>query len=119
MNQATLIGHLGADIEIRVTKDAFPIGSFRLATNEHWKDKEGKKQERTTWHTVKVYGKRAEALQPFLKKGRQVLVQGLLEVDEYEKDGQKREAVTIAVRDGGLIELLGGPKDKAADDKAA
>lgn len=118
MNQATLIGHLGADIEIRVTQDGFPIGTCRVATTERWKDKEGKKQERTTWHTVKVFGKRAEALKEFLTKGRQVMVQGQIEVDEYEKDGQKRQAVTVAVRDAGLIELL-GPKDKADAEKAA
>ncbi len=89
LNKVMLIGNLGADPEVRVAQSGLTVLTLRLATNDTWVDKDGKKQDRTTWHNVKLFGKRAEGLAPHLKKGERLYVEGRIEISSYEKDGQK------------------------------
>ena len=76
MNKVLLLGNLGGDPELRYTATGTAVLNLRLATNEVWVDKEGKKQDRTEWHNVVIFGPRAEALSKFLGKGSGVLVVG-------------------------------------------
>jgi len=76
-----LVGHLGADPEMRYTPSGKPVTTLRVATNHRWTDSEGNRQEQTTWFRVAVWGRQAEACNQYLSKGRQVLVDGRLNPD--------------------------------------
>lgn len=111
-NKAILIGRLGADPELRYTTAGRAILKFRLATNESWKDQNGEKQERTDWHNVVIWGKRAEALNGILGKGRRVGVDGRIRTGKYEgKDGNTRYTVDIVALN--LVLLDGGGRGRA------
>lgn len=105
MNKAILIGHLGAAPELRFTQGGQPVLSMRLATTEKYQDKSGAKQERTDWHLLTLWGKRAEALSKILNKGDRIAVEGRIQYRDWEKDGVKRTSTDINVTD---VELLGG-----------
>jgi single-strand DNA-binding protein len=106
INKVILIGNLGADPETRYTPSGTAITSIRLATSESWKDKQtGEPQERTEWHRVEFFGRLAEIAGEYLKKGRQVYIEGRLRTDEYEKDGIKRWSTKIIADE---MQMLGG-----------
>jgi len=98
INTVMLGGHLGADPELK-HNDHGPLLKLRLATNHTWLDKEKNRQERTSWHNATVFGKRAEAVSKFLKKGMSVSLKGRLETTPYEKNGEKRVYTDIVVED--------------------
>lgn len=92
VNKVILIGNLGADPEVRFTSGGQAVASLRIATADQWTDKDGKRQERTEWHAVTVWGKTAENCGKFLAKGRQVYIEGRLQSREYQdKEGQTRK----------------------------
>lgn len=106
MNRVILIGNLGADAELRYTNSGQPVASMRLATSEKWQGKDGQQQERTDWHSLTLWGKRAEALAKYLTKGSRIAIQGRIQYREYEdRNGNKRWSTDINVDD---VELLGG-----------
>jgi single-strand DNA-binding protein len=109
LNRATLIGNLGADADVRATRDGVTVVNLRVASNERFRDKNGNPQQRTEWHRVTVFGQVAEALQDYLVKGRQVYIEGKMETSNYEdSEGVQRWNTKIVVRPGrGLIQLLG------------
>jgi len=93
-----LIGHLGNKPEIRKTPSGDAVASFSVATNEKFKDKDGNKQEKTTWHRCVCWGKRGEAFAEFHDKGDLVCVEGKIENRSYEdKDGTKKYSSDIIV----------------------
>lgn len=97
INRVTLIGNLGADPELRSTGGGTSICTFTVATSESWTDKQsGEKQERTEWHRAKAFGRLAEICGEYLKKGRQVYVEGSIRTDKYtDKEGVERYATDI------------------------
>ena len=97
INLVTISGNLGADPELRMAANNVAVLRLRVATNEVWFDKEEKKQERTEWHRLTVFGKRAEGLATFLKKGMFVSVVGSLRTNSYDKEGQKHYSTEIIV----------------------
>ena len=99
MNRVILLGNLGADPELRHTTSGGAVLSLRLATNESWMDRNREPQERTEWHTVVIWGTRAEGLARVLTKGSGVLVEGTLRTSSYEKDGQKRYRTEVHARE--------------------
>ncbi len=106
VNKAILVGHLGADPELRNTASGTAVCEFRVATSESWKDKNGQKQERTEWHRVVVWGKTAEICAKYLAKGRQVFIEGRIQTRSWEdKEGQKRWSTEIVARE---IRFVGG-----------
>lgn len=92
LNRVILLGHLGADPELRYTQGGEAVCNLRIATTESWFDAAAKeRRERTDWHSVVVWGKRGEALGRILAKGSQILVEGGLRTSSYEdKEGNKR-----------------------------
>jgi single stranded DNA-binding protein len=76
LNRAMIIGNLGQDPEIRYTLSGQPVVNFSLATDERYLDKDGKRQEGVQWHRIVVIGKLALACNEYLKKGREVFVEG-------------------------------------------
>ncbi len=108
VNKVILIGNLGADPDTRYTGSGTPICTLSVATTESWMDKQsGQRQERTEWHRVKVFGKLAEICQEYLRKGRQVYIEGSLRTDKYTgKDGIERYSTDIIANN---MQMLGGP----------
>jgi single-strand DNA-binding protein len=106
INKVILVGNLGGDPETRYTPSGTAITSIRLATSESWKDKQtGEQQERTEWHRVDFFGRLAEIAGEYLKKGKQVYIEGKLRTDEYEKDGVKKWSTKIIADE---MQMLGG-----------
>src|SRR5689334_5770673 len=106
VNKVILVGNLGRDAELKFTPSGFPISSFSLATTDRRKDKDNNWQEKTEWHRIKLLGKQAESLQDYLKKGKQIYVEGRLETRSWDdKDGQKKYMTEIIAD---RIQLLGG-----------
>lgn len=107
INKVIIVGNLGADPETRYTGSGTAITSLRIATSEAWTDKQsGEKQERTEWHRVKLFGKLAEIAGEYLKKGRQVYIEGSLRTDKYtDKDGVERYSTDIIANE---MQMLGG-----------
>ena len=106
INKVILIGNLGNDPEMRHTPNGAGVCEFRLATNEAWTDKQGQRQERTEWHRVVVWGKKAEVCSKYLSKGRQVYVEGRLRTRTWDdKDGNKRYTTEVVAND---VQFLGG-----------
>jgi single-strand DNA-binding protein len=95
LNRVTLLGNLGADPELRVTPGGQAVLKLRLATNENYLDRNNVRQDRTEWHRVTVWGRRAEALGKILQKGDLLLVEGRLSTSSYEKNGEKRYSTEI------------------------
>src|SRR5262245_16521507 len=91
LNRVMLLGNLGADPELKMTGSGQSVLKMRLATSETYLDKNRVRQERTEWHSVVVWGKRAEALGKFLSKGSRLFIEGGLRTSSYDdKDGNKR-----------------------------
>jgi single-strand DNA-binding protein len=107
LNRVTLIGHLGQDPELRhLPTSGQPVASFSIATDEAYTDKQGQRQERVDWHNIVVFGKAAESCKEYLKKGREVYIEGRLRIREFEaKDngGKRQRAEIIANR----VQFLG------------
>jgi len=110
VNKVILLGNLGADPEVNFLPSGDTVMNFRMATSMRWTDKNtGEKKEETEWHRVTVFGKTAEALSQFLKKGKQVFVEGRLRTRKYnDKDGIERYATEIVAN---TIQLVGGRND--------
>jgi len=91
LNRVMLLGNLGADPELRMTSGGQAVLKLRLATSETYVDKNRQRQERTEWHNVVIWGKRAEALAKILTKGSRIFIEGGLRTSSYEdRDGHKR-----------------------------
>ncbi len=95
LNKVMLLGNLGQDPELRLTQGGQALLKLRIATTESYLDKGGQRQERTEWHSITLWGKRAEALAKFLTKGTTVFVEGSLRTDSYEKNGEKRYQTVV------------------------
>lgn len=117
LNKVMLIGNLGMDPELKYTQGGAAILRMRLATTERYVTKGGEKQERTEWHTVIMWGNRAEALQKFLTKGQTVYVEGRLQTRPWEdKDGNKRTTTEIVANELLFLGGRGGGGGPSGDD---
>ena len=106
VNKVILVGNLGRDAELRYTPGGAAVSKFSLATTEVWTDKSGQRQERTEWHNIDLWGKQAESLNEYLRKGKQVYIEGRLQTDEYtDKEGAKRKSTKVRCD---RVVLLGG-----------
>ena len=96
MNKVMLIGNLGRDPELKMTSQGTPVARFSLATTETWKNAQGEKQSKTEWHNVVVWGKQAETAERYLRKGKQVMIEGKIQYREYtDQAGVKKTACDI------------------------
>lgn len=96
LNKVTLIGNVGDAPRVNETKDHLKVANFPLATNEGYKDKNGKEVERTEWHKVVVWNKQAEIVNEYVKKGDPLYVEGKIRTTTWDdKDGNKRYSTEI------------------------
>jgi single-strand DNA-binding protein len=110
VNKVILVGNLGRDAELRYTPGGNAVLNFTMATTDRWNDPSGEKKERTEWHRIVVWGKRGEAIHDYLKKGRQVYVEGSLQTREWtDREGNKRTTTEVRAQ---WIQLLGRADDR-------
>ena len=109
LNRAFLMGNLGQTPELRYTQSGQGVLSIRMATNERFKNKDGEWQDKAEWHSVVVWGKRAEALSKILQKGSPIMVEGRLQTRKWEdKEGTTRYTTEVVARE---VLLLGRKGD--------
>ena len=106
VNKVMLIGRLGADPQLKYTPSGRANVNFNLATNASWKDQEGNQQDRTDWHRIVAWGKLAEVMGEWLKKGSLIYLEGRLQTRNYDdSNGVKRYITEVVATD---LEMLGG-----------
>lgn len=106
VNKVILVGNLGNDPDVKYTQGGMAICTLSLATTSVRKDKEGNTQERTEWHRVKLFGKLGEIAGEYLRKGRQVYIEGSIRYDKFTgQDGQERYITEIIADE---MQMLGG-----------
>jgi single-strand DNA-binding protein len=110
VNKVILVGHLGADPEIRHTGDGRPIANLRLATSESWRDKAtGERRERTEWHRVVIFAEGlAKVAEAYLRKGSKAYIEGQLQTRKWtDQAGIERYSTEVVVQGfGGALVLL-------------
>ncbi len=113
VNKVILIGHLGADPQMRFTPNGTPVAQFNLATTERFNDRNGERQERTEWHRIVAWSRLAEICNQYLKKGKQVYVEGRLQTRSWEdQSGNKRYTTEIVANN---MIMLGRAGDVAEE----
>ena len=113
VNKVILLGNLGKDPEVRHLENDRMRASFTLATNETYKNKEGERVTTTEWHNVVLWTPLAKIAEQYLKKGKQVYLEGKLTNRSYvDKEGQTKYITEIV---GQNLVLLGGSKNGASD----
>ena len=96
VNKVIILGRLGADPELRSSPSGVTSCNLSIATSINWTDKNsGDKKEKTEWHRVIFFGRPAEVIDQYMKKGQQLYVEGRLETSKYEKDGIERFSTNI------------------------
>ncbi|MBV8772177.1 MAG: single-stranded DNA-binding protein [Deltaproteobacteria bacterium] len=118
VNKVILVGNLGRDPEVRATPSGQSVCSFSVATTERFNDRAGQQREQTEWHNVVAWGRQADLCGQYLRKGRQVYVEGRLTTRQYEaKDGTGKRYRTEIVAQ--RVQFLGGRASAGFDDGAA
>ena len=111
VNKAILVGRLGRDPETRFTGGGQAVANFSVATDHAYKDRNGERQKKTEWHKIVAWGKLAEIVQKYLKKGSLVFIEGRIETREWQdKEGQKRYFTEIIANE---MRMLGSKGDSA------
>lgn len=116
--QLTLIGNLGNDPEMRYSNGGEAVANFSLAVSKSWAGASGQKQEKTTWFRVSIWGKQAEAVSTYLKKGSKAMVVGEIEEPRVfaDRDGNHRAALEVKAQ---TVRFLDSRSDNANHDSAA
>ena len=112
LNKVCLIGRVGKDPETRFTSGGQAVANFSLATDESYK-KDGERVQKTEWHRIVVWGKLAEIVQQYVKKGMLIYLEGKLQTREWEdkRSGDKRQTTEIVAFQ---MKMLEKKKDGAA-----
>lgn len=102
-----IVGNLGGDPVLRYTPDGTPVATFSVATSEKWTDKDGEKQEKTTWWKVTAWRRLGETCNEYLTQGKQVLVEGHASVSAYtdKKSGEPKASLELRAD---VVRFLGG-----------
>ena len=117
VNKIILIGNLGADPEVRSTSGGTPVANFRLATSETYKNRDGERETRTEWHRVVTFGRLAEICGQYLKKGKQIYIEGRIQTREWEdQTGNKRWTTEIVANQMQMLGRAGDGGGSSPDD---
>lgn len=114
VNKVILIGNLGRDPETRYTPDNLAVANISVATTSNWKDKNtGERREETEWHRIVFYGRLAEIVEQYLKKGSAVYIEGRLKTRKWaDKEGVERYTTEIIAEQ---MQMLSGRGDTETD----
>lgn len=108
-NRVILMGNLTRDPELRVTPNGNSICKLGLATSRVYSTKDGERREETTFVDIDAFGKQADVIAKYMKKGRPILVEGRLKLDQWEADGQKRSKLSVVLEN---FQFLGSKDDE-------
>src|SRR5215467_14868729 len=110
VNKVILVGLVGKDPEVKYTASGIPVGRFSLATNERFKDKGGKFQDRSEWHNIVVWRKLAEIVGDFVSEGAHLYIEGKLQTTSWKdrQSAEKKYRTEIVANDVVLL----GSRDK-------
>lgn len=112
LNKVMIIGNLGKDPEVRTTPNQTKVANFSIATNEGYTDKSGQKVEKTEWHRIVAWGKLAEIIERYVKKGMTIYIEGKLETRSWDdKEGKKHYTTEIKAD---VMQMLPGRGDGGA-----
>lgn len=95
INKAFIYGNLTRDPEMRALPSGMNVTTFSVATNRVYNDRDGKRQESTDYHNIVVFGRQAETVNQYLRKGSGAFIEGRLQTNSFEKDGQKHYRTEI------------------------
>jgi single-strand DNA-binding protein len=113
VNKVILIGNLGSDPQIRYTPQGTAVANFSVATTERYTNKSGERESRTEWHRIVAWSKLAEICSEYLKKGKQVYIEGRIQTRQWDdKDGNKRSSTEIVATN---MVMLGRAGDTGGD----
>lgn len=115
LNRACILGFLGANPEARTTSGGQRVTTLRVATGSKWAGKNGEQHESTEWHRVVLWGRLAEFAELYLKKGKQVYIEGRLQTREWTDGGHERFTTEIIANNLQLV----GTRDSEASSEAA
>ncbi|MCU7962402.1 single-stranded DNA-binding protein [Shewanella sp. SW32] len=108
VNKVILVGNLGQDPDVRYMPNGNAVANVSIATSESWKDQQGQEQERTEWHRVVFFGKLAEIVGEYLRKGSQIYVEGKLQTRKWQdNDGKDHYSTEVIVDQSGTMQMLG------------
>lgn len=107
-NKVILMGNLTRDPELRVTANGNSICKIGLAVNRVFTTKDGERREEVTYVDVDAFGKQADVINKYMRKGRPIMVEGRLKFDQWESEGQKRSKLGVVLE---KFEFLGGRDD--------
>ncbi|MBV9159349.1 MAG: single-stranded DNA-binding protein [Candidatus Kaiserbacteria bacterium] len=119
INKAILFGNLTRDPELRALPSGMNVCNFSVATNRVYRDRDGKKQEQTDFHNIVVFGRQADTVNQYLKKGSSVYVEGRMQTRSWEQNGEKKyrtEVVADSVQFGPRSSGGGGSRARQEDD---
>ncbi len=107
-NKVILVGNLTRDPELRYTPKGMAIAKVGLAVNRNWTSETGEKREEVTFVEVDIFGRTAENVAQYMKKGRPILIEGRLRLDQWDdkQTGQKRSKLSVV---GEVVQFLGSP----------
>src|SRR5437899_2825598 len=108
-NKVILVGNLTRDPELRYTPKGLAIAKFGLAINRVWTNEAGEKKEEATFVDVDVFGRTAENVGQYMRKGSQMLIEGRLRLDQWDdkQTGQKRSKLGVVAE---IVQFLGAPR---------
>ncbi len=121
INKAILFGNITRDPELRALPSGMNVCNFSIATNRVYRDRDGKKQEQTDFHNVVVFGRQADTVSQYLKKGSSVYVEGRIQTRNWEQNGEKKyrtEIVADSVQFGPRSSGGGGGGGRARQEEA-
>ncbi len=103
LNKVMLIGNVGRNPELKFTPSGIPVTSFRLATSETWKNREGDVQEHTDWHTIVAWRGLAEVIHKLVAKGSRIYIEGRIQTRTFDDKNKNRRHVVEILADNMLL----------------
>ena len=108
VNSVTILGNVGKDPETKTSGSGTTICTFSVATSDRRKDAQGNWSDTVAWHNITAFGRTAEIVRDYIRKGSKLYVEGRLDYQQWEKDGQKHYKTVIVINE--LVLLDGGGK---------
>jgi len=119
VNRVILVGNIGSDPDVRRTSSGTDVAHVSLATNRHFR-RNGEEQRRTDWHRITFWGRQAETVSKYVKKGASLYVEGHLEYGSFERDGVAIPTVDVVAEDFVMLDRRPeGERSESAELEAA
>ena len=115
LNRVQIIGRLGKDPETRYTTTGKKVTSFSVAVDRRWKSEDGEMKEATDWFNIEAWGRLGEICQQYLNKGRLVFIEGRLQTDRYEQEGETRYFTKVVVQNVQILDRR--PEEKPTEEE--